>query len=50
MHEIVLKILQNHLFRLDHDSDENREEDRPTGPLAIMQPLLPVKNVLFEGN
>lgn len=48
MHKITLKVLKYCLFRLDHDSDENREEDGPTGPLMTMEPLLPVKSVSEE--
>lgn len=45
MHKITLKVSNDCLFRLDHNSDENREEDGPTGPLATIESLLPVKSV-----
>lgn len=48
MYKITLKILDNYLFRLDQDSDKNWEEDGPTGPLAKMESLLPVKSMSNE--
>lgn len=50
MHGITLRTVNNCLLRLDHNSDENREEDGATGPLAIVAPLLPLRNVSFASN
>lgn len=34
MHEIALKVFNDCLPKADHNSDENREEDGPTGALG----------------
>ena len=47
MHEITLNVLNKCLFRLDHNSNENRKELRPTGLLAIVESLLPGKYGFF---
>lgn len=47
MHEITLNVLNKCLLRLDHNSNENRKELWPTGLLAIVESLLPGKNVFF---
>lgn len=48
VYKTTLKVLDNCLFRLDQNSDKNWEEDGPTGPLATMETLLPVKSMSNE--